>query len=166
MSSPKSPPHRRRSTLKPQTATKTTPAPTHKQIASPQPPEPGAIIDYGYLWGREQADGQGSAKKTRPCYIYGVKRVEDLYMVSVMAIATSSTAARVPIHPHERSALQLPDDCAVVIEEMNVFQWPGPDIIPQADGSLMRCSPASKKLTTAIGAAMTDRSPTIVYRSL
>ena len=173
MSSEKSPPRRRRSTLKPRTATKTaaTRAPivpsktASGQNARPRPPEPGAIIDYGYLWAREDANGQENATKTRPCYIYGVKPIDRLYIVSVMAISSSSTGARVPVHPRERSALGLPDDCDVVIEEVNVFQWSGPDIVPQSDGSLTRANPASKKLTAAIGTAMVGRTPTIVFRA-
>ena len=109
--------------------------------------------------------GQENATKTRPCYIYGVKPIDGLYIVSVMAISRSSTGARVPVHPRERAALGLPDDCDVVIEEVNVFQWSGPDIVPEPDGSLMRANPASKKLTAAIGTAMVGRTPTIVFRA-
>ena len=94
-----------------------------------------------------------------------MKPIDGLSIVSVMAISRSSTGARVPVHPRERAALGLPDDCDVVIEEMNVFQWSGPDIVPQSDGSLMRANPASKKLTAAIGTAMVGRTPTIVFRS-
>jgi len=101
MSSEKSPPRRRRSTLTPRTATKTNPTPAPSapanpasgQNARPRPPEPGAIIDYGYLWAREDAKGQENATKTRPCYIYGVKPIDGLYIVSVMAISSSSKAS-------------------------------------------------------------------------
>jgi len=103
--------------------------------------------------------------KARPCYIYGVKKIEELYLVCVMPISSSSTGARVPIHPRERASLGLPDDCDVVIEEMNAFLWAGPDIIPQPDRSLMRHNPASKKLTSAINQAMAGRTPAVVYRS-
>lgn len=33
----------------------------------------------------------------RPCYIYGVKPIDGIYIVSVMAISSSSTGARVPV---------------------------------------------------------------------
>ena len=122
------------------------------------------IIDYGYLWKRERDKGQENASKDRPCYIYGVQKIEELYIVSVMPISSSASGARVPIHPRERAALGLPKDSDVVIEEENVFQWSGYDIVPQNDRSLMRPNPASKKLTSAIGAAMVGRTPHLIFR--
>ena len=174
MSSEKSPPRRRRSTLTPRTATKTTPKPAPSapakpasgQNARPRPPEPGAIVDYGYLWKREHDAGQENASKVRPCYILGVKQIDGLYIVSVLPISSSATGARVPIHPRERAALGLPDDCDVVIEEANVFQWPGPDIVPQDNRALMRANPASRKLTSAIADARAGRKLEIVFRTV
>jgi len=73
-------------------------------------------------------------------------------------------AARVPIHPRERAALGLPEDCNVIIEEMNLFNWPGPDIVPQGDRKLMRPNPASRKLTDTISEAMKGRTIAKVFR--
>lgn len=129
-----------------------------------QAPEAGKIIDYGYLWQREDAAGQVNASKDRPCLIWEVRKIEELFIVSVLPISTSSMGARVPIHPRERAALGLPEDCNVVIEEMNIFNWPGPDIVPQDDRTMMRPNPASRKLTDTIAEAIEGRRVAKVFR--
>ena len=174
MSSKKSPQRPRLTTRTPPTVTKTSrekqPSRSADSLppgnARPRPPEPGAIVDYGYLWKREHDAGQENASKVRPCYILGVKQIDGLYIVSVLPISSSATGARVPIHPRERAALGLPDDCDVVIEEANVSQWPGPDIVPQDNRALMRANPASRKLTSAIADARAGRKLEIVFRTV
>ncbi len=94
------------------------------------------MISYSFLWSDEAAEGRAEGRKTRPCAIVlslsPDARVPDGKRVAVLPI----THAR----PREAaSAIELPvavkrhlglDEALswVVLDELNVFVWPGFDL--------------------------------------
>ena len=104
-------------------------------------PEVGQVIRYVYLWHRQDMAGREDGEKARPCAI-------------VVAIApagpqqTGESVAVVPIThsppADPRHAIELPADVKrqlgldgdrswLVLDEINRFVWPGPDLA--SDGS-------------------------------
>ncbi|MCF6220504.1 MAG: hypothetical protein L3J65_05275 [Robiginitomaculum sp.] len=98
-------------------------------------PEPGLVIRYSYLWQHEAAHGKEDGTKDRPAVVVITLKNEDgKKRVAVVPITHSP-----PAKPE--NALQLPapvkkrlglDDEAswIVLTEVNVFTWPGPDLRP------------------------------------
>lgn len=102
------------------------------------PPQAGQVIRYAYLWADEHASGREEGVKDRPAVI-------------TMALFTAHQQQRVVVVPITHSlpsadvdALELPraikrhlhlDDerSWVILSEINVFTWPGPDLRPVTD---------------------------------
>lgn len=95
---------------------------------------PGLILSYSFLWAEEHDAGKEDGRKGRPCAI-----------VLTSAVADGKTAVTVvPIThaPHyDGDALEIPTAVAkiagldeekawVVVNELNTFLWPGPDLAP------------------------------------
>lgn len=104
-------------------------------MAYPEP-EVGLVISYSYLWSDEAAAGHVEGRKTRPCAIVmAVQRDgERRPLVAVLPITHSP-------HPNPETAIEIPrrladhlglddDRSWVVLEELNVFTWPGYDLRP------------------------------------
>jgi hypothetical protein len=71
-------------------------------------PELGLVITYSYLWSEEAAAGHAEGRKTRPCAIEIPTRVKRHLGLD-----------------GERSW--------VILDELNVFRWPGYDLRPIPD---------------------------------
>jgi hypothetical protein len=99
-------------------------------------PEPGLVISYSFLWSDEAAEGHAEGRKHRPCAI----------VIAMTPDAHVPDGKRVVVLPitHGRpmdadAAVELPrgvkrhlglDDAPswVVLDEVNVFMWPGFDL--------------------------------------
>jgi len=100
------------------------------------PPERGSIINYAYLWAREDARGQSEGRKNRPALVLALSVTEErgVHRVYVAAITHSppsraSDAVQFPLRVKRQ--LGLDDEPAwIVTTELNTFVWPGPDIRP------------------------------------
>lgn len=101
-------------------------------------PEVGQVIRYRYLWNRESAAGHEDGRKDRPCAVV-------VALPSTPPDSEGPTVAVVPIThspPDKRTfALEIPravkrrlglDDQPswIVLDELNRFIWPGPDLMP------------------------------------
>lgn len=94
--------------------------------------------------------------------MWNVTNIDDLHLVAVMPIAPVDGT---PIGAGERAALDLPDPSNVVASEANLFYWPGPDIVPQKNRSLIRPKAASKALLDRIKETVRERAPLLVRRT-
>ena len=105
-------------------------------------PELGLVIRYAYLWRDEKRQGREEGGKDRPCVIVNI--FEDRPNNLIVLIAPFSRTppkdlsfvVEVPLRVKRH--LGLKDDPQwIVINEMNRFTWPGPDIrrIPRATPS-------------------------------
>jgi hypothetical protein len=102
-------------------------------------PQVGLVISYSYLWSEEAERGQVEGKKDRPCAIVlalenpepeAVKRKH----VVVAPITHSpphdpNVAIEIPLRVKEHLGLDS-ERSWVVLDEVNVFTWPGFDLRP------------------------------------
>jgi hypothetical protein len=108
-------------------------------------PQVGQIVDHHFLWVSQQATGETEGRKARPCLIIAVERRMDDAQPRVTVLAITSQAPR-----RGANAIAVPDDVRarigldrrrpawIIIDEANVFTWPGFDLLPQPDGSFIR----------------------------
>ena len=102
------------------------------------PPKPGTVFRYSYLWAREAVAGAEEGRKDRPAVVLTlVVRVgADRSDVVTLAV-THSPPARptdaIEIPKPIKRQLGLDDDASYIVTvEANVFEWPGPDLRPIA----------------------------------
>jgi hypothetical protein len=100
-----------------------------------EPPKPGQVISYSYLWAREYDDGYREGVKDRPCAVVAAVKIErDQTQVLVLPIthsAPENPADGIEIPPKVKSYLGLDADRSwIIMSEANVFIWPGPDLRP------------------------------------
>ena len=104
-------------------------------------PEVGQVISYLYLWHRQSAAGREEAEKARPCAI----------VVAITPASSSEVSESVAVVPITHSppadptlAIELPlevkrqlglDDepSWLILDEINRFVWPGPDLASTGD---------------------------------
>lgn len=103
-------------------------------------PHPGLVISYSYLWTSEAEQGQEEGIKNRPCAIVLSRQViEDEHMVTVVAITHTppdDPETAIELSPDLKQHLKLDDlPSWIVLDEVNHFIWPGPDLrpIPNSD---------------------------------
>ncbi len=103
-------------------------------------PKPGLVINYGYLWLREAAQGREEGSKDRPAVIVvAVEGADDeTKTVWVAPITRTSpedreTAIEIPIATKRRLGLGA-DRSWIVLSEVNRFEWPGLDLRPVVPG--------------------------------
>ncbi len=100
------------------------------------PPKPGQVICYSYLWKQEANAGAEEGRKDRPCAVVLTTKstATDDVIVSVAPIThtpPSDESVAVEIPASTKRSLGLDDERSwIVINEVNIFRWPGPDIRP------------------------------------
>jgi len=107
-------------------------------------PKVGQVVDHFFLWANEEAAGQVEGRKSRPCIIVAVEPRRETGHPRVTVVPVTSQAPR-----HGTSAVEIPTEIKtrlgldrrrrawVVADEVNVFEWPGFDLVPQAAGSFV-----------------------------
>jgi hypothetical protein len=85
-------------------------------------PKPGLVISYSFLWHDEHRKGRDEGAKNRPCVI----------VTATLRTTDGETMVRVAPITHSP-----PDDQRswVMLDEMNVFAWPGFDLRPIGRGT-------------------------------
>jgi hypothetical protein len=109
-------------------------------VALPNP-EPGLVVSFAYLWHSEYEQGRYEGVKYRPCVIViSVQALSGRHMVTVAPVTHSAPtrpddAIEIPADTKRRLGL---DDARswVVVNEVNDFAWPGPDLLPTVYGFL------------------------------
>ncbi len=104
-------------------------------------PEPGLVVSFSYLWHHEYQQGRDEGVKYRPCVIIiSVQELGGKYLVTVAPVTHSAPAqpdAGIEIPAETKRRLGLDDARSwVVVNEVNDFVWPGPDLRPSAYGFL------------------------------
>ena len=98
-------------------------------------PQPGLVIRYAYLWKREAAAGGEEGVKDRPCaLVVAFKDAEEKTQVFVLPITHNAPQApdsgiEIPRRVKEYLGLDFQRSW-VIINEANLFAWPGPDLRP------------------------------------
>ncbi len=98
-----------------------------------EPPRPGQVIRYSYLWWNHARRGQTEGVKDRPCGVvltrmteYGIVAV---YVAPITHSAPTSPEAGIEVPAATKRRLRLDNDRSwIITTELNRFIWPGPDI--------------------------------------
>jgi hypothetical protein len=106
-------------------------------VTSLPEPVPGLVIRYSYLWFEDHARGREEGTKDRPCVVVlAVRREGGRTLVTVAPIThrpPSGGAKAVEVPAETKVRLSLDHSRSwIVTNELNEFQWPGPDIRPIA----------------------------------
>lgn len=98
-------------------------------------PEPGLVVAYAYLWRAEHQQGREEGVKDRPCAI--VLTASDHEGDTIVTVAPVThvppnqpdEAVEIPQPTKQRLGLDA-ERSWVVVNEVNRFVWPGPDLRP------------------------------------
>jgi hypothetical protein len=109
-------------------------------MALPEP-RPGLVISYAFLWHEEHRRGREEGVKNRPCVIVisSLRSDDGATIVRVAPITHRSPddpvmAIELPLSVKKH--LGLDDQRSwIMLDEMNVFEWPGFDLRPIGRGA-------------------------------
>ena len=105
-------------------------------MSGSQPPPPGSIIRYAYLWADEHEAGREEGRKDRPALVLALAVSTEAHETQMLVLAVTHTPPRdpldaIPFPEAEQRRLGLDDIPAwIVTTEGNSFVWPGPDVRP------------------------------------
>jgi hypothetical protein len=96
-------------------------------------PQPGLVIRYSYLWHRESLTGQEEGVKDRPCAVVIALQDEEkrtrVYALPITHSAPTAGEDAIEIPAAVKARLGLDGERSwIVVDEANVFAWPGPDL--------------------------------------
>jgi hypothetical protein len=103
-------------------------------------PEPGLVISYAYLWSDEAERGLVEGRKDRPCaIIVAIEHPEKALRKQVAVVPIThaplhdpNVAIEIPRRVKEHLGLDE-ERSWIVLDEFNVFTWPGFDLRPIKD---------------------------------
>jgi hypothetical protein len=103
-------------------------------------PQPGLVISYAYLWSDEAENGLVEGRKDRPCAIVvAIEHPEQAERRQVAVVPITHTPPHDPtvgieIPARVKEHLGLDGERSwIVLDEFNVFTWPGFDLRPIKD---------------------------------
>ena len=106
-------------------------------------PEVGLVISYSYLWKEEEEQGQIEGRKVRPCAIVlavdnpdpkaGGRKQVAVAPITHLPPHDANVAVEIPLRVKEHLGLDS-ERSWVILEEVNVFTWPGFDLRPVRKG--------------------------------
>jgi len=138
--------------------------------SSARRPAPGDVLAYGYLWSHESDIGRDDPVKERPCVVVLAVGEGDHPRVTVAPITSRrpDRAGAIALSP---GAVGLGRASWIVPWELNVFQWPGPDLgrAPHPAGAWWRMGSLApelrRMLRESVEAALHERKTRIVRRT-
>lgn len=108
-------------------------------------PRVGQIVDHHFLWADEASSGQAEGRKARPCLIVAVEQRKHggLPRVTLLPVTSQppragTTAIALPANVKLLSGLARARPAWVILDDANVFDWPGYDLVPQPGGKFAR----------------------------
>jgi mRNA-degrading endonuclease toxin of MazEF toxin-antitoxin module len=113
-------------------------------MASGDEPQVGQIVDHHFLWADEHGAGRVEGRKARPCIIIAVEQPKrGAPRVTVLPITSQAprpgtSAVTIPNDVKARIGLTRARPAWVVIDDANIFVWPGYDLLPQPGGGFIR----------------------------
>ena len=98
-------------------------------------PRPGLVLSYSYLWRHEHDEGRESGIKDRPCAVIVVAETRDgdteVWVAPITHVEPVNADNAVEIPGPVKRHLDLDDDRSwIMVNEVNIFLWPGPDLRP------------------------------------
>lgn len=112
----------------------------------PAEPRIGAVISYSYLWAEEAGEGRTEGRKDRPAAIVmargdlGPARVAYVLPVTHTPPGAGAAGRSMELPAAIKRHLGLDDQSSwIVIDELNVFVWPGFDLRPVPNSDPQTC---------------------------
>jgi hypothetical protein len=108
-------------------------------VEIPAVPQPGMVLCYAYLWLSEHEQGMEEGRKDRPAAVVMTLETEAT-KTEVLTLPITHTPPEfayqaVEIPPATKQRLGLDDQRSwIVLTEVNIFAWPGPDLRPISRG--------------------------------
>lgn len=107
------------------------------------PPKPGQVIDYRYLWWDERRRGLEEGRKDRPCaVVFAVENQDGKTRVYVLPITHARPAGNedgMEVLHQWKQYLRLDDQSSwIITSELNHFEWPGPDVVGTDTSAITR----------------------------
>lgn len=98
-------------------------------------PKPAQVIRYAYLWADEYEAGREEGLKDRPAAVVMTMLLGDrdvrVVVLPITHTPPSTGTDAVEIPAAIKRSIGLDDDPSwIVVDELNVFVWPGPDLRP------------------------------------
>ncbi|MEO0619825.1 MAG: growth inhibitor PemK [Pseudomonadota bacterium] len=95
-------------------------------------PAPGLVIRYAYLWEREARRGREEGSKDRPCsLLFFLGDGDQAYVAPITHTQPDDPEHAIEIPQPVNDMLGLDEARSwIVLTELNVFTWPGPDLRP------------------------------------
>lgn len=101
-------------------------------------PRKGQVIHYGYLWRREADRGVEHGTKPRPSAVILAEENGRVAVVPITHSMPDKTSSAIEIPHQVKQRLQLDDERSwIVTSEINVFRWPGYDLVPLPSGGFV-----------------------------
>jgi len=114
-------------------------------MTNAETPKVGQTVLHHFLWANEQELGRTEGAKARPCIVIAVESPADGHgrRVTVLPITSQpphsgATAIEIPDALKTRIGLDPARPGWVVIDDANVFTWPGFDLVPSPDDGFIR----------------------------
>ena len=97
------------------------------------PPKPGEVIRYSYLWWSEARQGREEGLKDRPAAVVLTRRTEDkdtiVYVLPITHTPPHESEYGIEIPAATKRRLGLDDERSwIITTELNKFVWPGYDV--------------------------------------
>ena len=134
-------------------------------MAKAEAPNVGQIVLHQFLWADEQASGRTEGAKARPCIVIAVESLGGGHgpRVTVLPITSQSprsgtTAIKIPDALKTRIGLDPAQPGWVVVDNANVFTWPGFDLVPSSDDAFIRESITSGFFQQIVNAVLAVHS--------
>ena len=90
-----------------------------------EPPVPGAVVDYPYLWARERDAGEIEGRKSRPvCVVASLATADGEHLIALLAITSQPprdtvSAIEIPALERRRAGLAGDSRAWVIVDEFN-----------------------------------------------
>jgi hypothetical protein len=126
-------------------------------------PRVGQVVDHHFLWEDDRNAGLSEARKPRPCLIIAVERIERHERVTLLPFTSQpqrrdTNVLPVPNTVAKRIGLDPSRQSWLVLDEANVFIWPGYDLVPQHSGRFTRGTVTAGFFQKVIDAVVAVRS--------
>jgi len=94
-------------------------------------PHAGQVINYSYLWRNEADEGREEGSKNRPCAIVLAQEEGRVVLAPITHSPPQAGSTAIEIPQQIKRQLGLDNETSwVVTSEVNVFTWPGYDLVP------------------------------------
>ena len=94
-------------------------------------PHAGQVINYSYLWRSEANEGREEGRKNRPCAVVLAQGEGRVILAPITHSPPQEGTTAIEIPQHIKQQLGLDTEISwVVTSEVNVFSWPGYDLVP------------------------------------